>query len=86
MQPSLLVAKIRWFLTEMVGPEGLEATLRRRAAMERLFIASTLCDLAGAPIFSSRSLVSLLPFVVPQICTWKRQNLDGFESGIRAGC
>ena len=49
--------------------------LRTRASMEHLFILITMGDLLGVPILPPYYSLRLLPFVVPQIATWKRRML-----------
>jgi hypothetical protein len=49
--------------------------LRTRASMEHLFILITMGDLLGIPILPPYYSLRLLPYVVPQISTWKRRML-----------
>jgi hypothetical protein len=49
--------------------------LRTRASMEHLFILITMGDLLGIPILPPYYSLRLLPYVVPQIATWKRRML-----------
>jgi len=49
--------------------------LRTRASMEHLFILITMGDLLGVPILPPYYSLRLLPYVVPQIGTWKRRML-----------
>ena len=51
------------------------AALRTRASMEHLFILITMGDLLGIPILPPYYSLRLLPYVVPQIATWKRRML-----------
>ena len=51
------------------------AALRTRASMEHFFILITMGDLLGIPILLSYYSLRLLPYVVPQIATWKRRML-----------
>ena len=46
--------------------------LRTRASMEHLFILITMGDMIGIPILPPYYSLRLLPYVVPQISTWKR--------------
>ena len=48
---------------------------RTRGSMEHLFILITLGDLVGVPILPPYYSLRLLPYVVPQISTWKRRML-----------
>jgi hypothetical protein len=47
--------------------------LRTRASMEHLFILITMGDLLGVPILPPYYSLRLLPYVVPQISSWKRR-------------
>ncbi len=49
--------------------------LRTRASMEHLFILITMGDMLGIPILPPYYSLRLLPYVVPQISTWKRRML-----------
>jgi hypothetical protein len=49
--------------------------IRTRASMEHLFILITMGDLLGVPILPPYYSLRLLPYVVPQIATWKRRML-----------
>ncbi len=49
--------------------------LRTRGSMEHLFILITMGDMVGVPILPPYYSLRLLPYVVPQISTWKRRML-----------
>ena len=49
--------------------------IRTRASMEHLFILITMGDLIGVPILPPYYSLRLLPYVVPNIATWKRRML-----------
>ena len=49
--------------------------LRTRASMEHLFILITMGDMFGVPTLPPYYSLRLLPYVVPQISTWKRRLL-----------
>ena len=49
--------------------------IRTRASMEHLFILITKGDLIGVPILPPYYSLRLLPYVVPNIATWKRRML-----------
>ncbi len=49
--------------------------LRTRGSMEHLFILITMGDMIGIPILPPYYSLRLLPYVVPQIATWKRRLL-----------
>ena len=49
--------------------------LKTRSSMEHLFILITMGDMLGVPILPPYYSMRLLPYVVPQITTWKRRML-----------
>jgi hypothetical protein len=59
----------------MAAHDMSRAALRTRASMEHLFILITMGDLLGIPILPPYYSLRLLPYVVPQIATWKRRML-----------
>ena len=59
----------------MAAHDMSRAALRTRASMEHLFILITMGDLLGIPILPPYYSLRLLPYVVPQIETWKRRVL-----------
>jgi len=65
----------------MAAHDMSRAALRTRASMEHLFILITMGDLLGIPILPPYYGLRLLPFVVPQIATWKRGVLRERELG-----
>ena len=59
----------------MAAHDMTRYALRSRASMEHLFILTTMGDLVGVPILPPYYSLRLLPYVVPQISTWKRRML-----------
>ena len=59
----------------MVGHDMARYALKTRGSMEHLFILITMGDLLGIPILPPYYSLRLLPYVVPQISTWKRRML-----------
>ena len=59
----------------MSSYEMTRQALRTRASMEHLFILITMGDLLGIPILPPYYSLRLMPYVVPQIATWKRRML-----------
>ncbi|MGH2732754.1 MAG: hypothetical protein ACRDJG_07435 [Actinomycetota bacterium] len=59
----------------MAAHDMTRQALRTRASMEHLFILVTMGDLLGVPILPPYYSLRLLPYVVPQISTWKRRML-----------
>jgi hypothetical protein len=63
------------FLYGMAGHDMTRFALKTRGSMEHLFILITMGDLLGVPILPPYYSLRLLPYVVPQISTWKRRML-----------
>jgi hypothetical protein len=59
----------------MAAHEMTRQALKTRGSMEHLFILITMGDLLGVPILPPYYSMRLLPYVVPQISTWKRRML-----------
>ena len=59
----------------MAAHDMTRYALRTRASMEHLFILITMGDLLGVPILPPYYSLRLMPYVVPQISTWKRRML-----------
>jgi hypothetical protein len=63
------------FIYGMASHEATRQALKTRGSMEHLFILITMGDLLGVPILPPYYSLRLLPYVVPQIATWKRRML-----------
>ena len=59
----------------MASHEMTRQALKTRGSMEHLFILITMGDLLGVPILPPYYSLRLLPYVVPQVKTWKRRML-----------
>ena len=59
----------------MSSHEMTRHAVRTRASMGHLFILITMGDLLGIPILPPYYSLRLLPYVVPQISSWKRRML-----------
>jgi hypothetical protein len=70
-----LMGKVREVTYGMAAHDMTRYALRSRASMEHLFILTTMGDLVGVPILPPYYSLRLLPYVVPQISTWKRRML-----------
>jgi hypothetical protein len=70
-----MLTKIGQFLYGMFGFEFEAHAVEIRGSMESLFMATTFGDLVGLPIIPPYYGLRLLPFVVPNIATWKRRVL-----------
>lgn len=66
---------IKEFIYGMAAHDSARFALKTRAQMEHLFILVTMGDLVGVPLLPPYYSLRLLPYVVPQIATWKRRML-----------
>jgi hypothetical protein len=64
---------VRDFLYGMMGMEMANHALEMRASLESMFMLGTVGDMLGIPILPPYYSLRLLPFVLPQIETWKRR-------------
>jgi hypothetical protein len=66
---------LREFVFGMTGYEFARHAVEARAAMETLFMVTTVGDMIGVPVIPPYYSLRLLPYVVPQVSTWKRRVL-----------
>jgi hypothetical protein len=66
---------VREFLFGMTGLEFTSHAMEMRASLESLFMLGTVGDMLGVPVLPPYYSLRLLPYVVPQIETWKRRVL-----------
>lgn len=66
---------VREFLYGMTGMEFASHAMEMRASLESLFMLATVGDMLGVPVLPPYYSLRLLPYVVPQIETWKRRVL-----------
>ncbi len=66
---------LREFLFGMTGYEFARHAVEIRASLETLFMVITVGDIIGLPIIPPYYALRLLPYVTPQIATWKRRVL-----------
>ncbi len=66
---------VREFLYGMMGMEIASHALEMRASLESLFMLGTVGDMLGVPILPPYYSLRLLPYVLPQIETWKRRTM-----------
>jgi len=72
---------VREFLYGLSSYEIAQQALEIRATMETLFMLGVFGDMLGVPILPPYYGMRLLPFVVPQVETWKRHCLRERELG-----
>jgi len=66
---------VKEFVYGVAAHDSARFALKSRASMEHLFILITMGDMLGVPILPPYYSLRLLPYVVPQIATWKRRML-----------
>jgi hypothetical protein len=66
---------VREFVYGMTGFEFDRHAVEMRAALENVFMVVTVGDMIGLPVIPPYYSLRLLPFVVPQVSTWKRRVL-----------
>jgi hypothetical protein len=66
---------IKEFVYGVAAHDSARFAVKTRASMEHLFILITMGDMLGVPILPPYYSLRLLPYVVPQISTWKRRML-----------
>jgi hypothetical protein len=68
-------AALAEFAFGMTGYEFARQAIETRAALENLFMVVVVGDMIGLPIIPPYYSLGLLPFVTPQVATWKRRVL-----------
>ena len=66
---------VRDFMFGMVGLEFAGHAMEMRSSVESLFMLATVGDMIGVPVLPPYYSLRLLPYLVPQISTWKRRVL-----------
>ena len=74
-QKKKFLDNLKEILYGMASHDMSRYAVRTRASMEHLFILITMGDMIGIPILPPYYSLRLLPYVVPQISTWKRRLL-----------
>jgi len=69
------------FLFGVAGYEIAQEALELRSVVERLFMLNLFGDMLGVPILPPYYGLRLLPYVVPEVETWKRHMLREREFG-----
>jgi hypothetical protein len=68
-------AALGQFAFGMTGYEFARHAIEHRAALENVFLLVLVGDMIGVPVIPPYYSLRLLPFVTPQITTWKRRVL-----------
>jgi hypothetical protein len=63
------------FAYGMTGYEFARHAIETRATLENLFMVVVVGDMIGLPVIPPYYSLGLLPFVTPQVATWKRRVL-----------
>jgi hypothetical protein len=66
---------LREFAYGMTGFEFARHAIETRAALENIFVLSVAGDMIGVPVIPPYYSLRLLPYIVPDIATWKRRVL-----------
>lgn len=73
--PGSLRHALNDFFHGMVGYEWQRHALETRASLETVFMLATVGDMIGVPVMPPYYSLRLLPYVTPQVSTWKRRVL-----------
>lgn len=66
---------MRDFMYGMMGYEFARHALETRSSLETIFMVSVVGDMVGVPVIPPYYSLRLLPFVVPEVSTWRRRVL-----------
>lgn len=66
---------LREFLYGLSGYDFARHALEERAALESLFMVTTVGDMVGLPVLPPYYSLRLLPYVAPHVAQWKRRVL-----------
>jgi hypothetical protein len=72
-------AALAEFAYGMTGYEFARQAVETRAALENVFMLVVVGDMIGVPVIPPYYSLRLLPYVVPEITTWKRRVLREHE-------
>ena len=68
-------AALAEFAFGITGYEFARQAIETRAALENLFMVVVVGDMIGLPVIPPYYSLRLLPFVTPQVASWKRRVL-----------
>ncbi len=66
---------LRELLYGMTGHEFAREAMAMRASLETIFMMTVIGDIIGIPVMPPYYALRVLPFVVPEIATWRRRVL-----------
>jgi hypothetical protein len=64
---------VREFLYGLIGYEFERQALEMRGELDSMFMLITLGDMLGVPVIPPLYSLRILPYVVPNIASWKRR-------------
>jgi len=68
-----MLKAIREFIYGMYAFEFEKQAVEMRAELESVFMLITMGDMLGVPVIPPIYSLRVLPYVVPEIATWKRR-------------
>jgi len=68
-----MLKTIREFIYGMYAFEFEKQAVEMRAELESAFMLITMGDMLGVPVIPPLYSLRLLPYVMPQVATWKRR-------------
>jgi hypothetical protein len=74
-RPTGWLAALREFAFGMTGYEFARHAIETRAALDNVFMLVLVGDMLGLPVMPPYYSLRLLPYVTPNIATWKRRVL-----------
>lgn len=74
-KPVGILRAIREFIYGMYAYEFERQAVEMRAEIESAFLLITMGDMLGVPIIPPLYSLRILPYVVPQVSSWKRRVL-----------
>ena len=66
---------LREFMYGMAGYEFARHAIETRATLENIFLLTLVGDMLGVPVIPPYYALRLLPYVVPDVTSWKRRVL-----------
>jgi hypothetical protein len=73
--PRRLLAGLREFFHGMAGYEFSRHAVEMRSSLSAMFMTVTVGDMVGLPVLPPYYALRLLPYVVPEVSSWKRRVL-----------
>ncbi len=68
-------AALRDFLHGLMGYEFARHAIEMRASLETVFMVTVVGDMIGLPVMPPYYSLRLLPYVVPEVASWRRRVL-----------